>query len=274
MTLYSRQGHALPRTNQVGGKPVHVRDRVCWRCGGLGGADAWKHTGWTCYRCGGSGVDPVRETVKLYTQDQLDKLNARKAKADAKRAAEKAERERLEQERREREKAEMISDYQDLLDRIGDELAHGDNDILQNVVDTITIRVKDPSDRQIEVVNKIIADRTAERARRAAATHVGSLKERRVFELTLLHTQSRLIDEFPTIWSHWSLFTDENGCKIASKSAPWTLGLERKHVEGGDAHEYYYPKGQVIRVKATVVDHAVDKRGEPVTYINRPKREG
>lgn len=271
MTLFSRQGHALPRTNQIKGKPVHVRDRVCWRCGGLGGSDKWKHTGWTCYRCGGNGIDPVRETVKLYTQDELEKLNARKAKADAKKAAEKAEKVRLENERREREKAEMISDYQDLLDRIGDELAHGDNEILQNVVETICTRVKDPSDRQIEVVNKIISDRTKERERRAGARHVGEIKKRQDFTLTLVHTQSRLIGEFPTIWSHWSLFTDENGCKIACKSAPWTIGLNRVHVEGGAAHEYEYPKGQVIRVKATVVSHDTDKRGEPVTYINRPK---
>lgn len=272
MTLFSRQGHVLPRNSKdLKGKPLHVRDRVCWRCGGLGGSDKWKHTGWTCYRCGGSGTDPVRETVKLYTQDELDKLNARKAKADAKKAAARAEVVRLEQERRDREKAEMVSDYQDLLDRIGDELAHGDNEILQNVVETITVRVKDPSDRQIEVVNKIIADRTKERERLAGARHVGEVKKRQVFTLTLIHTQSRLIDEFPTIWSHWSLFTDENGCKIACKSAPWTLGLRREHVEGGAAHEYFYPKGQTIKVKATVIEHTTDKRGEPVTYINRPK---
>ena len=23
--------------------------------GGLGGADQWKETGWTCYKCGGTG---------------------------------------------------------------------------------------------------------------------------------------------------------------------------------------------------------------------------
>ena len=41
----------------------------CWRCGGAGGSDAWKHTGWTCYRCGGEGKDPTAldYLVKLET---------------------------------------------------------------------------------------------------------------------------------------------------------------------------------------------------------------
>lgn len=263
MTLYSRAGHALPKTNIRDGKPVHVRDRPCTRCGGLGGSEKWRHTGWTCYRCGGNCVDPVRETLKLYTSEQLEKLNDRKAKADAKRAAAKAEKDRVEAERRAAEKAEMISDYQDLLDRIGEELRYGDNEILQNVIETITVRVKDPSDRQIEVVNKIIADRSAERTRRAAAVHVGEIGKREIFDLTLLYTRTEQTGSFPAIYSHWSLFTDANGCKIASTSAPWTLGLHH------DA-DYVYERGQKIRVKATVKAHKTDKKGEPITYIQRP----
>ena len=34
---------------------------TCPRCGGAGGADAWKATGWTCYECGGDGK--VRGTL-------------------------------------------------------------------------------------------------------------------------------------------------------------------------------------------------------------------
>jgi hypothetical protein len=32
----------------------------CQRCGGAGGSDAWKYTGWDCFECGGKGyIDPL-----------------------------------------------------------------------------------------------------------------------------------------------------------------------------------------------------------------------
>lgn len=73
----------------------------CWRCGGAGGSNAWAHTGWKCYKCGGEGTNGTR-TVKLYTQEALDKLNVtaekrrlkREEKRQAKLAAEAAERAR------------------------------------------------------------------------------------------------------------------------------------------------------------------------------------
>lgn len=269
MTLYSRQGYALSRTNTVKGKPVHIRDRACVRCGGLGGSEKWRHTGWTCFRCGGKTIDPDRETVKLYTEDQLRVLNERKAKADATRAAKKADTARLEAIRVEQDKAEIISLNQDFLDRIGEELRHGDNEILQSVVERIATRAKEPTDRQIEVVNKIIADRQAERTRLENADHIGEIGERRDFTLTLLYTSSRQTGRFPTIWSHWSLFTDEIGRKVACTSAPWTIGLDKSDDGCG---ELVYTKRQVIKVKATVKDHRTDKKGEPITYINRPRR--
>lgn len=264
--LFSRDGTPLKPNTRQGGRPLLVRDRTCWRCGGQGGAEAWRHTGWTCYRCGGTGIDPTRDRIKLYTQDELDKLNARKAKADAKRAAARAEAARIEQERRDREREEIISANKDFIARIDAELAHGEIEVLRSVRERIVDQAKEPTDRQIEVVNQIIERNSAERVRRAAARHVGEIKERREFTLTLLYTRSVQTGQFPTIWSHWSLFTDENGCKIACTSAPWTLGLSR------DPQDYEsYTKGQTIRVKATVVKHEIDKKGEPITYINRPK---
>lgn len=271
-TLFSRSGEALaPNSRDEKGKPLHVRDRTCWRCGGLGGSEKWRHTGWTCFRCGGSGKDPTRDQIKLYDAEQLAKLDAAKAKRDAKKAAARAEAARIEQERRDAERAEIISDNQGFLDRIDAELAHGHSDFLQSVRDRIAEQAKDPSDVQVQKVNEIIERNEAERARLAAARHVGEIKERRVFELTLIHTQSRLVSEYPHIYSHWSLFTDENGCKIACKSAPHVIGLRLEVPEGGKWDDRCYIKGSKVRVKATVVEHTTDKRGEPVTYINRPK---
>lgn len=63
------------------GKPVTTVSHPCSRCGGAGGSDAWKHTGWKCYQCGGSGRGADVVTA-LYTLDQIDVLNARKAKIE------------------------------------------------------------------------------------------------------------------------------------------------------------------------------------------------
>jgi hypothetical protein len=92
--LFTRDG--TPLESLSGGRvatkknsTVYVRPRRCWRCGGQGGAEKWRLTGWTCYKCGGKGTDGT-ESLTLYTADKLAKLNAAKEKADAKREAARA----------------------------------------------------------------------------------------------------------------------------------------------------------------------------------------
>lgn len=263
--LFSRAGKPYTANRTQGGKPIFVTKQPCSRCGGQGGSEKWRHTGYTCYRCGGNCDDPNLLVIKLYTAEQNAKLDAIQAKKNAKKQAKREEAARLEQERREREKAEIISQNSDIINRINAELTHGEIEVLRSILERITVKALDPTDRQIEVVEQIIARNTAERERLAVARHVGEIKERRDFMLTLIYTRTEETGQFPTIYSHWSLFTDENGCKIACKSAPWVLGLKY------DRDEEQYTKGQTIRVKATVVEHRYDKKGEPVTYINRPK---
>jgi len=62
----------------------------CSRCGGQGGAEAWKRTGFTCYKCHGDGGHRlVRETV--YDREAFAKREAKQqAKVAAKRAADQA----------------------------------------------------------------------------------------------------------------------------------------------------------------------------------------
>ena len=68
----------------------HYRGIVaCDRCGGAGGSDAWKYTGWTCYKCGGSGK--MEATWIERTPEYEAKLAERRAKKAAKIAAEQAE---------------------------------------------------------------------------------------------------------------------------------------------------------------------------------------
>lgn len=269
--LFTRNGTpATPNWKNSRGQPCLSERQLCSRCGGAGGSDKWKHTGWTCFRCDGSRYDPNPSVTILYTPEQNERLD-RAAKTRAENNRRKAEvRAEIERLRVEREKAEMISLNLDLLERIDAELAFGPDEIMSSVASRIREHAKMPTERQLEVVENTIARRSSERERLAKVAHVGEIKKRQDFTLTLLYTRSECIGEFPTIWSHWSLFLDENGCKIASKSAPWVLGLEQHYPEG----ERYpvYTKGQTIRVKATVVEHTHDKKtGEPITYINRPK---
>ena len=58
----------------------------CGRCGGLGGGEQWRHTGWTCFECGGSKFAGMR-SVRLYSAERLAKLNAAQEKRNAARVA-------------------------------------------------------------------------------------------------------------------------------------------------------------------------------------------
>lgn len=66
------------RTDKNGTKIYH--DYTCTRCGGVGGAHCWDHTGWTCYKCGGTGRQDKPEIVKEYTPEYAKKLEERRAK--------------------------------------------------------------------------------------------------------------------------------------------------------------------------------------------------
>ncbi len=41
----------------------------CGRCGGAGGSDAWRATGWTCFDCGGHGTDHRTYTAYRFRKD-------------------------------------------------------------------------------------------------------------------------------------------------------------------------------------------------------------
>lgn len=71
------------RTDKNGTKIYH--DYTCPRCGGRGGSEAWKATGWTCYECGGSGKTMKPEVIKEYTPEYRAILDKRAAKRREKR---------------------------------------------------------------------------------------------------------------------------------------------------------------------------------------------
>lgn len=76
-------GQPLP-TDQVynvnlnKGWATYPQERVCSRCGGKGGSEAWAHTGFTCYKCGGTGGRHV-VPARCYTRAALDAVIAAQA---------------------------------------------------------------------------------------------------------------------------------------------------------------------------------------------------
>lgn len=98
----------LIRTDRNGTK-YYKGWMTCDRCGGAGGWDGWKFTGWTCYKCGGAGK--ILGSWKEYTPEYMEKLTAqrqrRRLKWEQEHAEEIAERER-EKQRRLEEKAEQL----------------------------------------------------------------------------------------------------------------------------------------------------------------------
>lgn len=100
------------------GTKYYEGDVPCERCGGAGGADKWKPTGWKCYKCGGTGTqwgrwkeytpeyeaklaEQRRKRREKWEAEHAEEIAARKAEQERKEAEQKAE-----QERREREEAE------------------------------------------------------------------------------------------------------------------------------------------------------------------------
>ena len=84
--LFDEVAGTYKQTNEKG-KPFISHVNRCSRCGGAGGSDKWAPTGWTCYQCGGTGKGSLvvykLYVYKLYTAEQLAKLNATRDKKNA-----------------------------------------------------------------------------------------------------------------------------------------------------------------------------------------------
>lgn len=257
--LFTREGSKFTgraTTNDRGHVGYFPGWRTCSRCGGAGGADKWKFTGWTCFDCDGKGKLPSDRFIKLYDADKLAKLDARAAKLEAARVAKRQAAAEAEATRIAAERETIINDHRAILDRIANVVDITGDGFLADMHRQVSERARPLSERQIETANTACERIEAETARKASASYVGNIGDR--VELTVSFVRKYDITEgyfgAPArfIWT----FRDENGNTITY------IGGYAKALDG--------ITDGAIKIVATVKDHK-EYRGEPQTVIQRPK---
>ncbi len=274
--------------------------KPCRRCGGAGGADAWKHTGWTCYECNGSGVDS--KTVRIYTVERRAKLDAANAKRQATLAAKKEAAEAIVRAERDAAKFEIrkrfpetFSILDELIERIEREAetrCYPDirNDISNEGVSDYAIETairwvqgKEVDDERLEKVVEVHDKfETAKREReareqieidrKANATHVATIAGNGV-ELRgeILSIQSRENGYGENVVK--MLFQDERGFRLWGTVARALLNeiFDRKLVRWSrEQQDYFLTAGPIEVAFVANVDASDD---DPVFgFFKRPRK--
>jgi len=253
--LFTRGGSpfvGVPRRDAKG-RPFTVRERACTRCGGQGGSHAWKHTGYTCYDCGGSGKHKNGpETAKLYTRQQIDRLNATAAKKAAKRqvafeakaAAQKAE--------ADARRGAFLAEHGELLERAAKVADR--SEFVADVIERAKQRAS-MSDKQAAAVLATVEKIENADTMRAASGHVGEIGQRieiavtveRVYEFS----RPRFGYEHQSETVYIVTMRDAGSNAIVSKSP-----------------RFAPEKGDKFTLRATVKDHS-EYRGEKQTVVQR-----
>ncbi len=238
------RGRLISPANARGIAKVEVR-RACLRCGGGGGSDKWAYTGWTCFDCGGKG-EGLPGVQNAYTPAAFEKLNARRQKLAAKRAAEYA---RAEAARRAPYEAWKTA-HAHLLSEIS---ARAPEDLKARVFEG-EAGARIPPAWLLDVAVLSILRDGIRADQRAASRHVGEVGKRIILDLTC----EKLIDlsegSFPRRYFYIALMRDGAGNRIVYKGGNPPLG---DHGENSG------------RFKVTVKEHS-ERDGERQTIIQRP----
>lgn len=255
--LFTRHGAPFTGSPQVGpkGAPFIVRPHTCGRCGGAGGAEQWRHTGWTCFQCGGKGVTGT-DTVKLYTADKLAKLNATADKRAAKKAAQIAAARAAAEAEANARRADFLARHGALLMRAATYAER--SPFIADVVRKAHERA-DLTEAQETAMRNAIAKFDATDAKKAASGYVGTIGKRDTFTVTAervtsIETQYGLI--------YFATMRDANGNAIVSKgrfipsTANWT------------EDRGWQVTAEPFTIKATVKEHST-YRDEKQTIVQR-----
>ena len=257
LALFHRHGAPVTtavRTDEKG-KPFTMIPRACGRCGGLGGGEQWRHTGWTCFDCGGSG-DHINgpKLCKLYTAEEIEKLNASKAKRDAKKlaAAEaKAAADKVEAEAR---RADFMTIHGALLAKCEPfaERSKFIADVLSKALDKASL-----TENQVAALENVIAKIEAEDARKGNAKHVGAVGERLRGLFVTVKRIASFDNHFGTF--HITTLRDDDGNTFVVKSSSFRVREDDKLCIDGTvkAHDSFRDEPQTQLARVTVHDRVV-----------------
>ncbi len=263
--LFTRDGKPAPAGAPVlgAGKPYFMQTRPCTRCGGLGGSEAWRHTGWTCYQCGGNGKgDDV--AVRLYTAEQNAKLDAAQAKRNAKKQAEADAAAAVHRAEADLRRAGFQAEYADVLpwlraevaklearQEVGsgraegflpDMLRRADTDALWTPAQGAAVR---SSKAKTEAAERV----------RAASRHVGDKGARLDLRVTVERVRDFTRQHPVAYWQSQTVYVvtmrDAEGNCLVSKSSSFTAA-----------------EGASLRIRGTVSAHD-EFRGEKQTQLIR-----
>lgn len=256
--LFTRSGREeTPTGHDEKGRPFVMSPRSCGRCGGAGRSDRWKFTGLVCFDCNGSGKHkngPIRE--RLYTAEEIEKLDARAERARAKRqAAHEAEQARQRAEAAARRDA-FRAEHGELLARADAYLAEtGEEggfvaDVYRRAVDRCEL-----SEEQVSALVRVLDRWDAEKARKAATKHIGTVGERlRQLPVTVSRVSSFERPRFGAEWQTETVWIttmrDAAGNNLVAKG------------------RYIAREGAAILVTGTVKAHDV-YRDEAQTVLQR-----
>ena len=153
---FTRDGEtAIGKITDINDSLGSAKTRVktwCQRCGGRGGSDAWKHTGWTCYKCNGEGSQGYK-TITVYTEEKLAKLDKKRDALRAKKAEEKAIKDAAETRIKDDAKAKFIADHKQFFEEA--KLIADGNTFITDILGKFEI-YGTLSDNQIAAVQKSI----------------------------------------------------------------------------------------------------------------------
>lgn len=251
--MFTRYGKAVQVPEGAKG---FTQVKKCGRCGGQGGAEQWRYTGYTCYDCGGRGTMGT-ETIKVYTAEKLAKLNATKAKADAKRAAAAAAKQAAWAAEALANREAFLAANAALIERAKPYMttnAEGEPSFIARVITKAIEKSHITEGQATAILNVIEKIETAAKVA-AASEHVGQVGKRIEVAVTV-----ERVTEFirPKFGAHWieecfaivTMRTAE-GAAIVSKST-----------------SFWSEKGRQLKIRATVKEHT-EYKGEKQTIIQR-----
>lgn len=258
--LFNRDGTPNKRPFAVSpkGKPWTSYVSKCGRCGGLGGSDAWKFTGYTCFDCGGSGKGPVRQ-VALYTCEELAKLNAKQAKARATKQAKADAAAAKAQAEADARRETFMQQFGPVLARMEKHATKSDfiADVLVGVLTRCTM-----SDKQLDAVIVSMDKADARERERAASAYVGEIGDRIETVIKVVRASNFSRPAFNAPWRSETVYVtgmrDNRGNMLVAMSTAFRAEVDETFTIRGTvkAHEEY--KGEK-QTKLTRVQEYVAK---------------